>query len=263
MMKKFGTVPWTMAYYGEPSPSAIGLYKAKGSSDMERLRGLLELLKEGRFEETKNLAKWMTHPSFDIRRYAQQLYADVCDFEEVRKFEDLLELPDTSSEIYFVMSRLGATFSLSAIPMILECWERYSDSRDSLLDEYVGYALADILSTKVLEGFSLSRPYFEYVVEYGKTFDRNHYYFGGSPLFIGSMTKELVVDAIVCEREKKPFSTGYLGHQVSNLSGIMCPIEIGNMLSEQDVHNVLDYVQKIARMKWTPGVKYFYGHPIR
>ncbi len=262
-MTGFGSIPWAMSYYGPRNPKAIRLFKAKGASDMDRLRGLLELFKEGRFEETKTLAKWMTHPSSDVRRYAQQLYADVCGFEEVAEFWKLLELPETSEDIYFIMSRFGATFSLSAIPLILGFWERHSEPRDPLLDECVGDVLGDILPEKVMEGFSLSRAYFEHVVEYGKTFDRSQFYFDGRPLYIGNMAKRLVINAVVSNRENEPFSTGYIGHQVSNLSGIICPVEQGKVLSGQDIHNVMDYLHEVAQMKWTPGVKYFYGHPIR
>jgi hypothetical protein len=84
------------------------------------------------------------------------------------------------------------------------------------------------------------------------------YCYRGQPIFIGTVTKELVEAAIIANREQRPVSLFQQFYILSTFSGIPCPVQHGQTVSGQDVKAVFHYVKSIAQSGWKRDVKYFY-----
>jgi len=141
----FGTIPYKRAWYLDVVSS--------GSVDMRPLICVLEMLRNGNFEEVRSLVPLLTHSSLDVRLYAQQLFADVCSNDDACAFNLALEASKTLDETRRIVLRMGQTLSLSVIPILLTWREALNDPE---IDEYVCDALSAILPIDGVDQFSVS-----------------------------------------------------------------------------------------------------------
>ena len=197
--------------------------------------------------------------SYDVRQYSQQLFASVCNHKQVKYLENALETTTDPSELQRLVVRLGETLSPSAIPVLLSCKEAHDDDE---LDEYIGTALRIILFPEMVTESSLSQPNGTGLARAVEELEPSKYYYRGRPVFAGDVTKELVVAAVVANRERRAVVLVRQAQILSNFSGIECPIKHGQPVSDDDMNKVFSYVDVLAKINWKAGEKYFYRHPI-
>lgn len=261
MATDFGSIPYHGCYYGEPVPSLPITSGRRPTDEMALLKSILESLKYGDFSASKELIPLLTSESFDVRQYAHQLFAHVCNHEEAEWFERALDRVSDMYELYRLAMRLGETLSPRAVPMLLRVLELVEDDE---LAGYVSLGLGIILGPGFADESELRQPgarrFCERMVA---RLEPNTFYYHGLPVFTGDVTKELVTQALIANRERRPLMIVGVARLLSNFSGIQCPVEPGQMVTDEDVRGVFAYVQKLAKMEWDRGPKYFYRHAIR
>ncbi len=268
MNKKNGSDSWKEAYYAPFDEQSLSEAYAKGASDLQRLSGMHELLKLGDFSQTKNLSKWLTHPSEDIQRYAARLFADVCGHQDVLEFETIMGQPQNAENAYRVLLWLGDTLAPLAVPLILFYWENYREDVTSAerieFDAYARTALNTILAREVVDACRFPEGPLSGLHAHAETLDRSLFYLEGKPAFLGDMTKELINFAVISYKEQEPFIGGTQIHHLACATGLWCPVQRQQILTEADVHQVLNYVEKVGdEFSWVDaGAKYFYGHKV-
>jgi hypothetical protein len=248
----FGTVPYRRAWYLdilEPLPS-----------EMRPLAECLVGIREGDLTYIEALVPFLSASSFPVRQYAQQLFADVCSNDQVGHFEAALESSETMDETKRVVLRLGETLSLAAIPILLDWRDEYEDPD---VDEYVVQALETVFPVRGIDEFSIGEvDTRELYGEAMTSLDRSQYYFRGKPIFLGDVTKDLLTCCAVAYKEKENCVLYMQPQILSNFSGIRCPAEHGQPISDDDMGRIVGYVKTIAAMSWKHGSKYFFGHEV-
>ena len=248
----FGTIPYKRAWYLDVVSS--------GSVDMRPLICVLEMLRNGNFEEVRSLVPLLTHSSLDARLYAQQLFADVCSNDDACAFNLALEASKTLDETRRIVLRMGQTLSLSVIPILLTWREALNDPE---IDEYVCDALSAILPIDGVDQFSVSRPNLRKTYEAKiASLDASSYYYRGKKLFLGDIAKELIVASTVAFKEKTKVIAASQAQILSNFCGQKCPVVNGQLVTGSDMDALLSYVEVIAATKWKVGSKYFFRHEI-
>lgn len=252
MNMAFGTVPYKRTWYTDVAENS--------SAEMQSLINVLVQLRNGRFDQVELLIPFLSHPNFDVRQYAHQLFADVCTNQQVKFFEEALKASKTLDEARRIILRLGETFSLSAIPILLD-WRNELDGAE--VDEYVCHALRTLFPLREVNQYSIAElDVFDLYEKALTGLDRSDYYYRGKPLFVGDVTKELIVACTAAYREKKYAALLMQPQILSNFTGMQCPVMNGKPVVESDMKKVFGYVSKIAETPWKEGHKYFFGNEI-
>jgi hypothetical protein len=260
---QFGSRPYKGSLYG-PAVGKESQGGTAGSSavadEMERLQRLLTRLKAGDFGAVEELSHLLLSKDYDVRQYACQLYAHVCNHQQVGALKQSLIHAEDTYEIQRVIMRLGHTLSQRAIPIILE-FRR--DIGESEIDDHIYDAIELILGKSVrnvldLEDQSVVEKYHDFAAQ----LDPSVCFYYGQPVFVGDVTKELIVAAMVSLKEHRGVILRYQPQLLSNFSGIPCPIHYGDVITEEVIQKVIDYVNVLSEGHWVKSRKYFYRHII-
>jgi hypothetical protein len=231
------------------------------SSEMKGLIRLLSDFKQGRFQEMDHLSALLRSSSDDVRKYALQVFVDVCSHAHVPLLEGALQVSKTLDETRGILLRLGQTLSLEAIPILFEWWRELDDFET---DAYVCQSLRTILPLGGVDEYSIRDKDAEALYkEAVSSLDRSSYYYRGRPVFVGDVTKELINACTVAYKERTPCSLGMQPQILSNFSGVKCPVAYGEMISDVSMEQIFSYVKTLAQMSWKKGAKYFFHNEIQ
>src|SRR5262249_19769591 len=123
--------------------------------------------------------------------------------------------------------------------------------------------LTDILALEGFDEFNLEESSArEACAREVRSLDASKYYCEGKPIFPGDLTQQVIIYAAIANREGPHFKLFTEPRVLSNFSGINCPVAHGMEVSDAVLRGVLDYTLRLSHMKWTRGMKYFYGHPV-
>ena len=259
---KFGEIPYHGCLYGPISDQEV---TTSGNQEIDTLNRLLIEFKNGIFKNIDKLKLMVDSSDEDVRLYCHQLLAHTCNHEEVKFFNRILDMDGLDMyDICRVLSHLGETSSLNAIPIIFEIVDAYDDP-----DLYVdaSFALFHIFpyaddyddEYEIFENNDLKSDYLKTI----KSLNPELYYHNGGPLFLGDITKQLIINTSVSFKEQEPVIITEIRQMLSNNTGIICPIDSSEIINDNHMRKVFDYVKQIAsHNKWQAGVKYFYGHQI-
>ena len=184
----------------------------------------------------------------DVRESdALYLLAAVARHDDVERLVSVLELSQDPVIISRVIHCVGLTLSSRAIPFLWALRSRDSDP-DCVAD--VEFALDIVASSHepVISG------------EGGLKGDR--YLYHGRPLFVGDITKEIVVESVASMKAERSAMVGYRSRMVSAITGSPCPIDSGVIVSEVLLQKLYEYVKAVASMQWVRGTKYYCRHEI-
>jgi hypothetical protein len=261
MTQAFGQVPYRECSYGEPR-SGPGVDEISSDSpDDVVLRAVLESLKVGQFSAVERLKPFITHSSYDLRQYSHQLFAQVCNHTQVAWFLDALETIEFPEETYRLALRLGETLSCNALPVLRRISERHGD--DSEVCEYILLALNILGNATDVADVAPERDAIRSALDQMEgTLAPPQYVYRGRPVFIGDVTKELVTAALIANREKRPAILLQQPTLLSNFTGMLCPVQGGQTVSDTEMEAVFEYVRKIAKKPWMKGTKCFYEFEI-
>jgi hypothetical protein len=265
MRDGFGTVPYRGYRYGPVSHESKAQISAKlreATAEPRRLRLILELLKKGDWSARDLLVPMLESPYVDVRMYAAELFAYVCTHDQVNLLKKSLVVAQDLDEVMRVILFIGETLSTRAAQLL---WT-FREEMGGEYQEFSGYihsALTDILSLDGVDEYSLDEPSARQVFDLEiMTLDPTKYYYGGKPVFIGDLTKEVITYAAIARTERTKFALVDEPRVLSNFSGINCPVGYGRSVDDDGLGAVLKYTHQIGQMKLDKGMKYFYGHPV-
>ncbi len=215
--------------------------------------------RSGDFRRRTDLAAGVAAHVEDLSSRVLYVYASVARHDDVSVLGRMVEVVETAEAAGRLAHCLGLTLSPRAIPFLLALSESFSELD---LDEDVALGLDTVYPIPGLNGDSLRAlgPLYSDIVP--ALVDAGHYYFRGEPFFVGSLTKQLVTMSVASVVEKRPLVLGYEQDVLLAATGIVPPVVYGDMLSERSLEDVYAYVERLARMPWTRGVKYYFGHQL-
>ncbi|HZZ79557.1 MAG TPA: Imm47 family immunity protein [Gemmataceae bacterium] len=253
MSALFGQSPYRACFYG-----AMGQYASKECGALSVLCNILESLKAGDFSKTAELRSYLTHTDYDLRQYSHQLFAHACSHQQVEWFASAFDTIANPEELHRIIFRLGETLSGSAIPLLRCLTEQYGDDPEVCAQV--------LLSMRLMGGYDdiecCQDDILNVLSEAESRCTPPHYYYRGNIVFAGDITKELVTNSVIANRERRKVVLFRQPQILSVFSGTDCPIQHGQMVADNNLSDVFSYVAAIARMTWQPGVKYFYRHDI-
>ena len=210
----FGNIPYKACFYGAVTDS-FSEYKSE-IEDIEKLRALLFAFKAGDFKNINQLVLMVDSPDENVRQYCHQLLAYVCDHKLVDGFRRILNIDLEINEVQRVIVRLGETLSLNAIPIIFDIVDEFDDSE---LYGFASMALHNIFPWNGIDedDFFDSDEKYSYM-RAASELDLHDYYYRGSTVFIGDVTKELINAATVSYKEGKPVVLFRQAQILSNFS---------------------------------------------
>jgi hypothetical protein len=248
----FGSIPYKRSNYN--------IVEKKCDEEMLSLIQCLMNFKEGKFNAIDELILFLSNNSMDIRNYACQLFSDVCSYKNVHHFNNAWELVETHKDIRSLILKLGDTLCLTAIPILLS-WRE--DLEDVGFDGYICQSLANIYPLQGVDEYNIDdidiNELYNNTIE---KLDKSTYYFKGMPVFLGNISKDLIIKCQVSHKEKKQAFLVSEPQILSNFSGIVCPISLNESVDEKCLTSIYNYVNQIAGMPWKKGSKYFFSHEV-
>lgn len=55
---------------------------------------------------------------------------------------------------------------------------------------------------------------------------------------------------------------GIIPSLLSIWSGVKCPVEYDTVINDNKLKETISYIDKLSKMDWQTGVKYFYANPV-
>jgi len=265
MKNGFGTIPYRGYRYGPVSQESTAQISAKlreATAEPRRLRLILELLKKGDLSARDLLVPMLESPYVDVRMYTAELFAYVCTHDQVNLLKKSLVVAQDLDEVMRVILFIGETLSIRAAQLL---WQ-FRQEMGGEYQEFSGYiytALTDILCLEGVDEYNLDDPGAWQTFEREVTsLDWTSYYHEGLPVFIGELTKKVIIYTAIARTERTKFALVDEPRVLSNFSGINCPVGYGRQVDDDDLGAVLKYTHRLGGMKWDKGMKYFYGYPV-
>lgn len=255
----FAKGPYRRYRYGERSARNLASRDQLGHrpDSGERVRLIVELLKEGDFSVREDLAELIEADDSDTRLYAIQVFAHVCSHRSSSLFKRALDAIEDVEELKTAILLVGESLSPAVIPMLLELATDL-DTPDST--DYINDAVNTILSFKdPVDTLEAQQAVQEALSHWNET----EYLFRGRSVFVGDVSKEVLTNASAATQSLHRKLEMFIEPELlSNFSGLACPVSYGTSMDSKTFGELLDYVSKLARMEWKRGAKYFYGHEV-
>ena len=161
--------------------------------------------------------------------------------------------------LWVFLAYVKESLSLQAIPYLLALLEMWEDTDIGIRIHQI---IMEMIGKYCDEEISDVEACGNEFIEFSKTNDLQKYYFKGQVVNYGSMTKELITIAMGCMSKNRPFHGVILTEILSNSFGIECPISDREMVTNEKVSQIFEFVKKIAEINPEPGAKYYYGHKL-
>ena len=215
--------------------------------------------KRGNFQNKKEFAKCFANSDDkNVFLKGSRTFAAICtheDFELLNEF--YASVGETHLQIF--LSCVSESLSLQSIPYLLALLEKWEDTEIGIrIHQLIMEMLGKLCDEEIADAEECGREF----VEFSKTHDLQKYYFKGQVVNYGGLCKELIMIVMSCKNANKPFFAGILSDILSNSFGIECPVKGGDIVTDQTVAQIFEFVKKIADINPEPGVKYYFGKKI-
>lgn len=244
-------------WFGKIGESHLGEYT---DSATKQLLKILAELQEGNFEQISELTKIsQISQDSDIRRSALRLFLSAASHDDIPLLGNMLD--ETSEAVvndfcYFAESSLSPQI-LPYLLAMFETWEG-TDIGEQIC-QTIGYV---INSLPAQDGYCSQDELVNECKQFLNTHDQKKYFYAGSEFFVGTLTKEMISEMMLCKSKSKPYFSNQLPSILSISTGIKCPLQAGIQITDIVVEKVMHYVKALSEKKWIPGRKYFYGNLI-
>ena len=187
-----------------------------------------------------------------------QTFMAISTHEDFELLNDFFASGD-EERLWVFLAYVKESLSLQMIPYLLALLETWEDTDigiriHQIIIEMTGKYCDEEISDPDVCGSAF--------IDFSKNNDLQKYYFKGQVVNYGSMTKELITIAMSCMNTNRPFYGGILTEILSNSFGITSPINDREMVTNEKVAQIFEFVKKIAEINPEAGVKYYYGHKI-
>lgn len=230
----------------------------------EYLAASVELCKIGDFSSKPILFDLVGEiRSVPFTTAAVRVLQSVCTHDDLRTPEHMTFLVGADPAVVQTFaSGVWDTQSWEIAPHLLalaEEWAEQVEVADAVrfgLDELSGY------SAVLPEDASVSEIG-DHVARARSTLDPATYSIGTEPSSPGILAERLARAAMTAASTGSPLRLAAEPALLSIWSGLLCPVDHGTVMDDASLRSALSYIDDLAAMAWTPGTKYFYGHPVR
>ena len=212
--------------------------------------------KNGNFQNKKEFADCLLNCS-DKNEFAKglQTFMAVSTHEDFELLNGFLASCD-EERLWVFLAYVKESLSLQAIPYLLALLEMWEDTDIGIRIHQI---IMEMMGQYCDEEISDIEACGSAFIEFSKTNDLQKYYFKGQVINYGNLTKELITIAMSCMNANRPFYGGILTDILSNSFGIESPVSDREMITNEKVALIFEFVKKIAEINPQAGVKYYYG----
>lgn len=215
--------------------------------------------KNGVFENKKEFVNYVVSSNDKSEIMAGlRTFAAVCTHEDFELLNDFLSSCDEDC-LYAFLAYVKESLSLQAIPYLLALLEMWEETDTGVRIHQI---IMEMLGKYCDEEYSDVEECGNEFIEFSKTHDLKKYYFRGEVINYGGLTKELLTFAMKSKSLNRPFNGGTIAGILSNSFGISCPVSDREMVTDEKVAMLFEFVKKIAAINPEVGAKYYYGRKI-
>lgn len=241
-------------WFGEREES---LYDESNSLEHNKLLDYLRQFKQGDFSKKLEFIDFLTKSDDSIvYNLGIRIFLSIANHEDFSQIQEFLgEWEEEKIRIFLAF--VDESLSYQTIPYLLALMGEWEETE---IEEKISYTVGYMLGYKDVEWRTCSVDELgESFIKFSKKNDLNKYYYSGEEFFVGDLTKTLISDAFICKSNNKPFYYSQISSILSNSTGILCPISTRTVIDDKKINELMDYVRKLADLKFERGCKYFYG----
>lgn len=231
-----------------------------GNSEEEIFLNILTKFKNGNFEDKEKLLDLINKSNNSLLvKLSIKLFCCVASNDDFFNLDFNIFLDDYKFLVF--ISYAKESISLQIIPYLLELLENIEGTDEG---EQILYTIGYIIDyDDAIDTICSFEEVYEEYKNFIKKIDTNKYYYYGKEIFLGDLTKQLILETMYCLNiSKKPFPYIDIPFILSINTGIKCPIQPQMIVNDIIVKRVFDYVDKISNLNIEKGNKYFYGYKI-
>lgn len=197
-----------------------------------------------------------------FKRSAVRVLQSVCTHDDLRQPESMTFLAGADpSVVQTFASGVWDTQSWEVAPYLLALAEEWADHHE--VADAVRFGLDELSSyTDELPADAEVEAIGQHVAWQRAGLDPDQYYLGSQPSFPGLLTRRLAQAAMTAATSGARLGLATEPSLLSISSGIPCPVGSDDVMDDASVRAVTAYIDRLVAMEWTPGQKYFYGHPV-
>ena len=238
----------------------IGEHNSDGHLDLteQKLLEILTAFQQGNFGRISELPMISRSSSnSDIRRFALRLFLSASNHSDIALLNDMLD-ETSESDVNDFCYYSESSLSLQTLPYLLALFETWEGTDvGELVCQTIGYTID---SLPAQDGdCSLDELAYE-CKSFLSTHDQEKYYYAGNEFFVGSLTKQLVSEVMICRAKARPYFSDQVPSILSIVTGIKCPVRNGTQITDIVLKKIMHYINVLSSKNWIPGCKYFYGH---
>ncbi|MDE7418251.1 MAG: hypothetical protein K2N44_18430 [Lachnospiraceae bacterium] len=229
-------------------------------SEEKKLFQFLENFKNGIFDEKEKFVNFFTNATDrEIYVMGMRIFMSIARHEDISLLEDFLGECDEEHLSVF-LAFVEESLSCHTIPYLLallDTWEETEVAQD-IADIICDMLQYESMDEEEYDTEELGKAY----VQFCNTHDLDKYYYCGNEMFLGDLTKEMMLVTMECKSQNETFYTDQIPSILSNSTGIGCPVSYGVEITDNIVGQVMEYIEKIAKLGQKRGHKYFYNNLI-
>lgn len=215
--------------------------------------------KNGNFQNKNDFVKcFLNNDDRNVFIKGFQTFMAVCSHEDFGLLTDFFASCD-EDRLQVFLAYVKDSLSLQAVPYLLALLEEWEDTETGIR---IHQLIMEMMGQYCDEEISDVEECGNAFIDFSKTHDLNKYYFKGQMINYGVMAKELITVAMSCKAANRPFYAAVLTEVLSDSFGIESPIRSRDMITDEKVSQLFEYVKKIAAINPEPGVKYYFGNKI-
>ncbi|MDM5154705.1 Imm47 family immunity protein [Bacillus sp. DX1.1] len=232
------------------------------TSEKDCILSVIEVLKSGDFTIKNILIDLMnTTKNEAVLNLCIRLFCSVSNHDDLlnsNNLKFLSEISDSNADTF--ASCAPTTLSYDVVPYLLAMLEEWEDTyveqtiKDSL-DTILGY-------TKYLSEEATVEEIGQFYLEKRDSLDAESYYYSQQFVFPGDLAKKLIEKSFIAAKTNSRLEMGIIPSLLSIWSGVKCPVEYDTVINDNKLKETISYIDKLSKMDWQTGVKYFYANPV-
>lgn len=229
-------------------------------SEEAKMLEYINLFQRGRFETKKEFVDFFINSDcHDIFVIGMRLFMAIASHSDFQLLETFLS-DSEEEQVEVFLAYVQDSGSIQTIPYLLALYEDWDETN-----------IGDTIARKILEILGEEyRQEEQYCLEelgnkfisFSREHDLSKYYYWGKELFLGDITKDLIMTAMQCRTSGKKMYTNCEASILSNSVGIKCPVSRDMEITDERIAEIYKYVKVISELPLKKGCKYFYNHLI-
>lgn len=215
--------------------------------------------KNGYFQNKKDFVElFLKSDDRSVLSKGVRTFMAVCTHEDFELLTDFFASYD-EDRLQVFLAYVKESLSQQAIPYLLALLEVWEDTEPGIrIHQIIMEMMGKYCDEEIADVEACGNEF----ASFSQTHDLQKYYFKGQVINYGGMTKDLITIVMSCRSANRPFYAAVLTEILSNSFGIECPVSSGDMITDEKVAQVFEFVKKIAEINPEAGTKYYFGNKI-